>query len=295
MKTVCLTVLALTFAMAARAQELPSGPVSLANGRVVIGADLSVSLTPQDDTDGAWFNYTDYEHNALRLFRAGLTADVRLTDRVSILTEIRSENGDSIKPYALYVRVRPWRDRPDRYSGRTHPADLRRIRAARIRRGQSADRLSARLPISDGGPPGCAAGIDRGCAAHAGARMAAELSHRIARDCAGHAAHHGVSVGHRRAGARRARVVECQRGRHQRQPRPIRARATTTAASRSPDGSTGGRPPPWRSAARRREVRMSPTRRWRPRRCLPERHARRSRPSASTRNSRAITGCCAAS
>jgi hypothetical protein len=107
-----LLVLALSSATVARAQELPSGPVSLANGMVVIGADLSVSLTPQDDTDGAWFNYTDYEHNALRLFRAGVNADVRLTDRVSILTEIRSENADRIKPYALYVRVRPWRDRP---------------------------------------------------------------------------------------------------------------------------------------------------------------------------------------
>ncbi len=72
--------------------------------------------------DGAWFNYTDYEHNALRLFRIGVTADVRLTDRVSILTEIRSENGDAVKPYALYVRVRPWRDRPiDIQAGRIPP------------------------------------------------------------------------------------------------------------------------------------------------------------------------------
>ena len=115
-------LLVLCAATVVRAQELPSGPLSLANGMVVIGADLSIALTPQDDTDGAWFNYTDYEHNALRLFRAGLTADVRLTDRVSILTEIRSENGDDIKPYALYVRVRPWRDRPiDIQAGRIPP------------------------------------------------------------------------------------------------------------------------------------------------------------------------------
>jgi hypothetical protein len=115
-------LLCLCAATAARAQELPSGPVSLANGMVVIGADVSVSLTPQDDTDGAWFNYTDYEHNALRLFRVALSADVRLTDRVSILTEIRSENGDAVKPYALYVRVHPWRDRPiDIQAGRIPP------------------------------------------------------------------------------------------------------------------------------------------------------------------------------
>jgi hypothetical protein len=117
-----IALLVICAASAAHAQELPTGPVSLANGMVVIGADLSISLTPQDDTEGAWFNYTDYEHNALRLFRVAVNADVRLTDRVSVLTEIRSENGDEVKPYALYVRVRPWRDRPiDIQAGRIPP------------------------------------------------------------------------------------------------------------------------------------------------------------------------------
>ena len=106
----------------ARAQELPSGPVSLAGGMVVIGTDVSVAMTPQDDSDGSWFNYTDYEHNALRLFRLGVNADVRITDRVSVLTEIRSENGDALEPYALYARVRPWRNRPiDIQAGRIPP------------------------------------------------------------------------------------------------------------------------------------------------------------------------------
>lgn len=106
----------------ARAQELPSQPLSLANGAIVIGTDIAISATPQDDREGAWFNYTDYEHNALRLFRAGVNADIRLTDRISVLTEIRSENGDAIKPYALYARVRPWSDRRiDIQAGRIPP------------------------------------------------------------------------------------------------------------------------------------------------------------------------------
>jgi hypothetical protein len=122
MKIVSIALCAVCAASAAAAQELPSGPVSLAGGRVVVGTDISVALTPQDDTDGAWFNYTDYEHNALRLFRIGVTADVRVTDRVSVLTEIRSENGDAIEPYALYVRVRPWLDKPiDIQAGRIPP------------------------------------------------------------------------------------------------------------------------------------------------------------------------------
>jgi hypothetical protein len=117
-----IALLALSLASAAGAQDLPSGPVSLAGGRIVLGTDLSVAATPQDDTEGSWFNYTDYERNALRLFRIGLNADVRLTDRVSVLLEVRSENGNAIEPYALYVRVRPWRDRPiDIQGGRIPP------------------------------------------------------------------------------------------------------------------------------------------------------------------------------
>ena len=123
MKVVALVLLlALCGALRAHAQDLPSGPISLANGMVVIGTDISASLTPQDDTEGAWFNYTDYEHNALRLFRVAVTADVRVTDHLSVLTEIRSENGDAVKPYALYARIKPWRDRPvDIQAGRIPP------------------------------------------------------------------------------------------------------------------------------------------------------------------------------
>jgi hypothetical protein len=128
MDTDMLTVRAWTLLMfvawvpaSATGQDLPSAPVSLAGGRITLGTDMSISATPQDD-DEAWFNYTDYEHNALRLFRLGVTADVRITDRVSLLTEIRSENGDSVTPYALYVRVRPWRNRAiDIQAGRIPP------------------------------------------------------------------------------------------------------------------------------------------------------------------------------
>jgi hypothetical protein len=124
MKFVGAYVFALSIfaATSSAAQDLPSRPISFANGRVAIGAEVSFSVTPQEDEDGAWFNYTDYEHSALRLFRAGLTAEVRMMDSLSILTEIRSENGESVKPYALFVRFRPWRTRPfDIQAGRIPP------------------------------------------------------------------------------------------------------------------------------------------------------------------------------
>lgn len=114
-------------APAARAQELPSGPISVAGGRLTIGADVSFSTsTERDDTarpaQSGWFNYTDYEHSTMRLARMGVTADVRITDRVSFLTEMRSENGDSPRPYAMFVRVRPFKERPiDIQAGRIPP------------------------------------------------------------------------------------------------------------------------------------------------------------------------------
>ena len=100
--------LALGAATAADAQDLPSQPLTLASGHVVIGTDVSFSTSTQND-ESAWFNYTDYEHNTMRLMRLGVTANIRVNDRVSFLAEVRSENGDAIRPYALYVRLRPWK------------------------------------------------------------------------------------------------------------------------------------------------------------------------------------------
>ena len=105
-----------------RAQELPYGPVSLAGGRVMLGTDVSLSASTQND-ESAWFNYTDYEHNTMRLMRLGLTTDIRVSDRVSLLGEVRSENGERVRPYALYVRVHPWKNRPvDIQAGRIPPS-----------------------------------------------------------------------------------------------------------------------------------------------------------------------------
>jgi hypothetical protein len=114
-------------APAAHAQELPSGPISLAGGRVMVGADVSFSTSTEKDdvaqpAQSGWFNYTDYEHSTMRLARMGVTADVRIAERVSFLAEMRSENGDPPRPYALFVRVRPFKERPiDIQAGRIPP------------------------------------------------------------------------------------------------------------------------------------------------------------------------------
>ncbi|HXH07241.1 MAG TPA: hypothetical protein VNI83_11690 [Vicinamibacterales bacterium] len=117
------TVLGLCAALipgAVRAQPLPSAPISLAGGRIVLGGDLAVSVGEKDEL--AYFNYTDYEHNALRLVRLSVLGEWRLAERLAVLGELRSENADEPRAYALYVRVRPWRDRAvDLQAGRIPP------------------------------------------------------------------------------------------------------------------------------------------------------------------------------
>ena len=91
-------------ASSAAAQTIPSEPVTFGGGRVVLGGDAAVSLAPQDD---GFFNYSNYEQTTLRQFRVGATALVRLSDRVSILGELRSENLEYLTAFALYARIRP--------------------------------------------------------------------------------------------------------------------------------------------------------------------------------------------
>ena len=55
----------------------------------------------------------------------------RLSEHVSLLTEIRSDNLDVPEPYALYVRVRPWLDRAFDIQCGPYPTGLRGFRKGR--------------------------------------------------------------------------------------------------------------------------------------------------------------------
>jgi hypothetical protein len=89
----------------ATAQTLPSEPITLGGGRIVIGGDVAVAVAPADN---GFFNYSSYEHTTLRQLRLGLSGIVRVTERVSVLGEMRSENLDHVAPFALYARIRPF-------------------------------------------------------------------------------------------------------------------------------------------------------------------------------------------
>ena len=131
LRAVLVAAVVLGGASVAGAQILPSEPVSLAGGRVTIGGDISASIAP-DDT--GFFNYTDYEHSALRLFRVDLTTSLTINPHFAVLAEIRDENIDTLRAYAFYLRIRPWIDHAfDIQAGRVPPtfgAFSRRVYAA---------------------------------------------------------------------------------------------------------------------------------------------------------------------
>lgn len=107
----CATLLVLlVLPVTARAQALPAGPVSAFDGRLAVGAEISGTFGEEDET--AYFNYTDYEHNTLRMFRVALSASWRPFERIAAVAEVRSEDLNVVRPYAAYVRFRPWLNHP---------------------------------------------------------------------------------------------------------------------------------------------------------------------------------------
>src|SRR5215813_10179357 len=111
----------------AAAQTLPAEPIALAGGRVTVSGDVSATYGCEPATDRAcrndagFFNFSDYAHSALREFRLGLSAAVKAGPHFSVLSEVRSYNRD-VRPYALYVRIRPWTARDfDIQIGRVPP------------------------------------------------------------------------------------------------------------------------------------------------------------------------------
>jgi hypothetical protein len=101
-------VAALHAAGSAQAQTVRSEPLTFGAGRVVIGGDAAVAAAPEDE---GFFNYSDYEQTTLRQIRVGMSALVRLSDRVSVLGELRSENFEYVSVFGLYARIRPIPDR----------------------------------------------------------------------------------------------------------------------------------------------------------------------------------------
>jgi hypothetical protein len=145
--------MALSVPAAARAQSIPSEPIVFGAGRVTLGGDFSATFSCTNAAnstsrvcadDTGFFNYSDYDHSTLRLFRVDVTAAVKATDRLSVLAELRSEDAEQVRPYALYVRLRPWSShRLDIQAGRVPPTF-----GAFARRTYAADNLLIGYPLA---------------------------------------------------------------------------------------------------------------------------------------------------
>jgi hypothetical protein len=113
----CLIVLGAS--AAAQAQTLPSQPVVFGGGMLTLGGDVSATF---GGSDPGFFNYTDYEHSALRMFRVDVTGSLKAGNHLSALGELRTENAGRPQAYALYLRIRPWTSRAfDIQVGRVPP------------------------------------------------------------------------------------------------------------------------------------------------------------------------------
>jgi len=112
-------VLALVIAHDAGAQILPEQPISVAGGHIVLGAEVSATFAPEDP---GFFNYTSYEFSALRNLRLSVSTEIRATDHLQVLGEVRLDQGRVLEAYGLFLRVRPWPARRfDIQAGRVPP------------------------------------------------------------------------------------------------------------------------------------------------------------------------------
>ena len=82
-----ITVLACLLLLAAptgiRAGQVPSEPISLFDGRVRLSADVTATIGAPDND--AFFNYTDYERNALRTLRTSLSGIWTAGGRIAVV------------------------------------------------------------------------------------------------------------------------------------------------------------------------------------------------------------------
>jgi hypothetical protein len=118
------------------------GPVQLFDGRLRIAGEVTVTAGARDDD--AFFNYTDYERNALRGVHVAATALWQPRDRLAVVAEVRTDDFSRAAVSALYLRVRPWRSVPlDVQAGRIPP-----VFGAYGRQIYASDRLLIGSPLA---------------------------------------------------------------------------------------------------------------------------------------------------
>jgi hypothetical protein len=133
---------------AGAAAQIPDAPYVADEGRLTLGGELSVTTSPSDST--AFFNYTDYDHNALRTVRGRLLGQWQPASQLALLGELRFErewsldSGNTLEAAALYLRWHPWLHRSfDIQAGRIPP-----VIGAFVRHAYGRDNLVIGTPLA---------------------------------------------------------------------------------------------------------------------------------------------------
>src|SRR5690349_3703695 len=103
--SVLTAVVLLACAAGASAQTAAPPYESARAQRVSGGGEFAGILGPADDI--AFFNFTDYGTNGLRVARLRLFGEWRPARPVSFVAEVRMEAGDEVDLAAAYVRWQP--------------------------------------------------------------------------------------------------------------------------------------------------------------------------------------------
>jgi hypothetical protein len=118
------------------------GPVQFFDGTVRIAGEVTLTAGARDED--AFFNYTDYERNALRGIRIAGTALWQPRPRMALVAEVRTDDFSRVSGSAWYLRVRPWTSIPlDLQAGRIPP-----VFGAYGRQVYAADRLLIGSPLA---------------------------------------------------------------------------------------------------------------------------------------------------
>ena len=112
----------LAVAAPCRGQDAAPAQGSWFSDHVRLSGEASASYSTKDAEEEGWFNYSDYENSTVRSVRLSLIGEVTFTERLAVITEIRTLQFDAPEPYALYVRFRPWLSQNlDIHAGRIPP------------------------------------------------------------------------------------------------------------------------------------------------------------------------------
>jgi hypothetical protein len=116
-RTHAILLLLIGSVVPAAAQTPDSAPAGAP--RVAVGGEVTATIGSHDP---GFFNYASYDYSPLRNVRVVLNSSLRMTRRLELLGQVRTDGLSHAQVSALYLRVRPWTTRQiDLQVGRVPP------------------------------------------------------------------------------------------------------------------------------------------------------------------------------